>query len=604
MLWFGVGWLPTLVLAAELPDFRPGSHERFIEEVENGQTREYRRVVAAYREAMEEQPDNALLAVEGLRFVQFFYYSEDLYIEESESDHEAFSALLDERFPQAPPKILLDLESSWGDEFDHLKERYEGRVAQWSEAERAQFEFLVAQHRQWDGQTALALGSAQSAFELHPTLESGLLLAEIQQALGRREECRATLAHELLAGGDAWDRKRVMDLYFALEAKDEARAVYEELCADPDYLVSDEDTFHFFLAMGDLPAARETLYGVELNEWNSAYELRRRLDFELEHGDFAAADQAYQNLRETGWTVDPFLRQRLALFWKYREVSVHGSDWMGILILVVVLAFAFLLPLFFVLPVHYWGLLRERAGREPSLDLGGPGLRACWAVLALATVVQLAALWTYHPSVMESWVTDEPAMIEPEVSFAQALSGELANVVLLLVMLLFVARRRAWKLFGNGHLETAAGLGTGVASWIGFKIAVLLIGTVWGAIWLSSNAQGAPLTEAHLRALYTGGGSILMIGAVAGLTPVVEELCFRGFLLGAGARHIPFFWANVGQATLFASVHEDQGLFLFYLGFGMVAGYLTKAARGLAPAIVFHAMNNLVASAFLLVGWR
>ncbi len=42
------------------------------------------------------------------------------------------------------------------------------------------------------------------------------------------------------------------------------------------------------------------------------------------------------------------------------------------------------------------------------------------------------------------------------------------------------------------------------------------------------------------------------------LVPIIEELVFRGCVLGGLSRHISFGWANVLQAALFASLHEEH----------------------------------------------
>jgi hypothetical protein len=84
-----------------------------------------------------------------------------------------------------------------------------------------------------------------------------------------------------------------------------------------------------------------------------------------------------------------------------------------------------------------------------------------------------------------------------------------------------------------------------------------------------------------------------LILVVAGFVPLVEELLFRGVLLEALAKHIPFWWANVGQALLFASVHENYRLLPFFLAFGVVCGVLARRSQALLAPMAVHSLNNL-----------
>jgi uncharacterized protein len=585
--------------------FGPGSHERFIAEVEAGQVEAYARVMEGYRAALAERPEDALLLVECVRFIEYFHYSEELYIEAAEADHTFFSEALEARFAEAPARILYALEQSWGENFDALEERYRRAVLSWSGEDRARFDFLVARRRDWDGKSFLALGPAEASFRRHPTVEAGLLLAELQAGRGEADACRETLGHEVFTGTGAWERSQMLNLYFVIEAVEEARALYAELRENPDYWTNSADAVRFFVLTGDLGAAREELYKVQLNDWNRLEETRRRLEFERQHGDYAAADAAYAVMREGGWETDPFMRRRAELWWQFGQLSLRASDLLGLFILGLCLVGLGLLPAGILMPVHYWGLWRERAGRGPALELGGPGLRALWIVLGVLFLGEFGFMWGFHPEELESFVTDEFVETEADITFGRALAQEAFSLGLLAMMGLFLWRQGRWGLLGSGHLGTRVGIGVGVGAIVGFKLLVAIVAVIWGALRQAGVMQGgAPFTIELMRALYEGGGPLLLVGSVAVLTPVVEELLFRGFMLGAFARYIPFFWANALQSLLFALAHEDWGLIPFYLAFGFAAGWITRAAGGLLPAIVFHALNNLIAAAFLMLGWN
>jgi membrane protease YdiL (CAAX protease family) len=65
-------------------------------------------------------------------------------------------------------------------------------------------------------------------------------------------------------------------------------------------------------------------------------------------------------------------------------------------------------------------------------------------------------------------------------------------------------------------------------------------------------------------------------------------------LLDALTKHIPFGWANAIQACLFASVHENHRLFLFFVSFGVICGILARRSGSLLAPILLHGLNNLL----------
>jgi len=72
-------------------------------------------------------------------------------------------------------------------------------------------------------------------------------------------------------------------------------------------------------------------------------------------------------------------------------------------------------------------------------------------------------------------------------------------------------------------------------------------------------------------------------------------------LLGAFARHIPFWAANGLQAVGFALMHEELKLAPFFIGLALLSGLLVQQSRGLLAAIALHACNNTLVCLGLLI---
>ncbi|NJM25136.1 MAG: CPBP family intramembrane metalloprotease [Bacteroidia bacterium] len=82
---------------------------------------------------------------------------------------------------------------------------------------------------------------------------------------------------------------------------------------------------------------------------------------------------------------------------------------------------------------------------------------------------------------------------------------------------------------------------------------------------------------------------------VAVVVPFYEEVIFRGIVLSALERQLPFMFANILQSGTFAILHEDWKMLPFFFTFGMVAGYFRKRTNNLSIGIVMHMVNNAIA---------
>jgi membrane protease YdiL (CAAX protease family) len=86
--------------------------------------------------------------------------------------------------------------------------------------------------------------------------------------------------------------------------------------------------------------------------------------------------------------------------------------------------------------------------------------------------------------------------------------------------------------------------------------------------------------------------------------PIYEEFIFRGWILGALARHHSNRFAIVGSSILFGIVHIRNIFWLepfqlasmmIFAGLitGPILGYVTLRCRSVWPAVMLHYLNNL-----------
>ncbi len=108
---------------------------------------------------------------------------------------------------------------------------------------------------------------------------------------------------------------------------------------------------------------------------------------------------------------------------------------------------------------------------------------------------------------------------------------------------------------------------------------------------------GSPALEATRDALRDIPSDQLpfVLAAVAGLTPLGEELFFRGFLQRGIARRGYPIAALLGVSVLFGGAHGEwiYGAAAFVLGLGL--GLLVHLSGSLLPALAAHGLNNAIA---------
>lgn len=210
----------------------------------------------------------------------------------------------------------------------------------------------------------------------------------------------------------------------------------------------------------------------------------------------------------------------------------------------------------------------------------------------------------------------------------------IVGYTLLFAALLYAAWTGAWMLEqaieSRGVWLTSSGQRS--LYWLLMKLLLWIIPSMLFIRW-TGRRVGAVMGLGRVRAIFLWGGGV---GLALGLTtvivklvghqpffasplgwalfsgvivaPVVEEITFRGAILGALERRFPFGIANAATSLLFLGAHLPgwyfQGclwanlktpvggaLSIFLLG--LVFGYVAHRSRSVAAGTLTHALNNL-----------
>ena len=166
--------------------------------------------------------------------------------------------------------------------------------------------------------------------------------------------------------------------------------------------------------------------------------------------------------------------------------------------------------------------------------------------------------------------------------------------------LLTPAKRRAakMKLLGIGRLPSKEDVLPWLLSVVGYYLLAFII-TALASLVLPDSL----MTQAQYTGFNTNswGGAILIVFILAIITPIFEELIFRGFLLGKLQRLAGFWPAAIITSLLFAVAHGQVNVGLVTFVLSMIACYQRKYTGATWAGMGLHMVVNLVASSLVFI---
>jgi len=342
---------------------------------------------------------------------------------------------------------------------------------------------------------------------------------------------------------------------------------------------------------GEIKEARSAFTKAKESNWNKVSVARKYYQFEKEHGTAEEARQAYTELRDLGFENDPFLYRRFQLFNKFPELAWDFRDALGLLSLLGLFLGLSLLPLLFIIPVHYWGLLRQRAGKTRFLMTPFWNLRRAWGISALLIVNAVAMSYYFsYDTVFEGFFDDYPQEEAPMAEENLAEMVLVSDLFLLIGVGLIAGFRRSGNSFRSGEWSVTKCIGVAFLWMVPLRMIAGILETIYPEP--VAGFMEVSITIQSLQAVLSEYGPLALFMTLAVITPIVEEIIFRGVILTSLASHIPFWAANVLQAALFTAMHEAYEFFPFLFAFGLVTGRIRKHSGSLLSCMVLHAINN------------
>lgn len=238
----------------------------------------------------------------------------------------------------------------------------------------------------------------------------------------------------------------------------------------------------------------------------------------------------------------------------------------------------------------FGGVEGKPTGESPdSGGLVGIHVGVGRALLAAAALVAVTDLVVGGAALLLRSFGGVPGWARGLVLSALVVAGYLAGLVVAVRMTRRPGATLAESYGFRGLTPTIAVVAIGVA------FAARVFGGFWAAVLLGFKIRLPGMNVDPTTVLGTGPLSVVLTFALfAGLAPFVEELGFRGILLGTLSQRMTFVWANLISAFLFAALHLNLWaavpVFVAALGFG----WLFRNTRTLWAPIVAHAAFNAI----------
>ena len=573
-------------------------HTYYIDLLKTAKDTNYEDYLSEYDELINKYPDDITIKIEKCKLIGNAYYDEYDDYNLNYEEHEECIEFLYSTYPTTPEVILYKAENSYGESLEEVLE-YGKKVlsenkSKWTDSQKSELYISLAGYY-YDNTENYKKASfyINKAKQYNiDSLDYSLLEADVYLEIPNNEE-RALSAllenveydHE----DDLWNLSRRASLLLQLRASEEALKVYEVLRKKDSSYIDNAELSKIFEDLGKYETARKYLVKDTVNEWNKESSLSDLYTFDLKYSDKETTLISYNKLEEVNYYDDFFGIKRLKLFFKAPFLSWTFSGFSHILILLFTIGIIFLIPYLWILPIYFLG---KRKKKKKIIELKVPfdwGLKHFWLIsFAFLFLSFILTLVFDYQSLIDTIFSDS-YLLEEENSKAIVNLNIAFILGMFLTTTMFLNKTRIRKVFSS-KIKFLRILSLTVAFLvINFLVLKFLKNFVEIGLFPSLDIRET------IRGIITEYNFFFALLIVAILVPIYEEIMFRGIIFSSIEKYLGFWKANIIQASLFALVHQNLAMFIYFFIFGIVLGVMVKKSKGLLVGIIFHAINNAIA---------
>ncbi len=583
----------------EIPSFgEKGSHEYYVLKLNNAKDTDFQRILGLYDAYIEAHPEDVVSYLERCKFIGNSYYDEYEGYNLKYDETEECIAQLFSRFPHHPQVLIYRAENLYGEKrlgvLEQAESAIEDNPLEWSQTERASINKMLGDYYYSDDNNLLALRYYYEAKSQDEQLDLSYDLALIHKEQDNLERAKSELLHSLDKDTTIWTLSNKAQLLMDLGETKKALRLFDEVGRKDSTFIDNAEMAKAMVDLEKFDVARTFLIKDTINEWNKISKLQALFNHDLKYSYPKTALTSYRILQAEN-DLDDFLAiKRLRLFLKDPLLPWNFSELYHLFLLILSILVLVLLPYLWVLPIYnFTQWYNGWKQRQPQSQLNfNWGLKHFWIISFVYLVGQyLLSLIFYYEESMNvlfdlTIVYEEP--IEDKTLLANSM---IAYVVFMAIGTLTILKKDALRLIYSSKLSIWSSLGLGV---VFFIINLTILKTLrlfvdLDPVDLSTMVLNA---TAEIVAILKTHGFLVGVFIVALVGPIYEEVIFRGVVLGSIEKHLGFTGANIIQASMFAMVHFNFKMFVYYFIFGLVTGYYAKRTGGLLTGIILHIVNN------------
>jgi len=238
----------------------------------------------------------------------------------------------------------------------------------------------------------------------------------------------------------------------------------------------------------------------------------------------------------------------------------------------------------------------EGTPRDAGIEHGSIGFSekkwVSWMI-----ILSFLILWTLALFILSLGLFFALYLVGISEGMAFSLSGLLTYIILIPLTLLFIYfdgnLERIKEMLRLGSTKRVLILFLGVPLVI--TIIDFILVTIYGIVWFG--IFGEPSTTTDLGTSWESSKIeiVILFISIAVVTPIVEELMFRGYILDAISRKHSDWTAIIWSSILFGLIHIDPfTIGMAFIG-GIFYGWIRIRTGSLLPAIAGHMMWNTLA---------
>ena len=575
----------------------PLKADDYLTTLNNSRDALFDQIIEDYEGYLAKNPSDVEIRIEHCEFIrQAFYDSYDDYNPLEEEYEESVRLLLAD-FPTNHQVLLYQLDNCWGDSAIRVGTKILDmnleNPGDWADHDLAIVHKRLANTYDYQGTPEQVLEHAMKAQRLNDTLDLTYLEAQQYEEKNLYSKAVEILLSNVDSTGDAQNNYRKARMLLELGQDREALQLFELVKNDTSVYMDNGELAQALIVNEKFIKAREYLLRDLESSYNKSVVLHDLIAFDFKHSPNDTLVSTYKRLMDESFHNDTFGMYRFLLLFKAPFQGWRWNDLLKLLYFLVLIVVVCSLPYLYVLPIDF---LSRRFGinhDNTALSSAPWTLTDFWIISALFILIDVFTWMLFsYPSLLASFFSDMYIAEDNKISIDQA-NEAIVFFLMMFIMVVGYLKKTDYQFLLSKHWKVGKSIGLGV-------LCAFLLRTIYFALSRKGFLPGIEMTMLssvmdYLKSINQYYHPALAFLFAVILVPFYEEYIFRGIFLNSMDRRIKFIAANVIQSVLFALVHENWSLFLFYFFTGLITGYLVKKSNSLLPALSMHATNNLLA---------